>query len=116
MSKIRPGAVGLERLQRAVESSRRTRNPRTSPLQAGENLSSVSETRIAESVADAQLVDTKTMADLLDVSCSWLEKLRVAGAGPPIVRLGRSVRYNVVAVLKWAEAQTRMSTSEGKAA
>jgi hypothetical protein len=48
----------------------------------------------------------------LGVSASFLNKARVTGNGPPYSKLGFSVRYSVQALLDWAAAQSRTSTSD----
>jgi Helix-turn-helix domain len=64
-----------------------------------------------------QFVDVKDAAKILNVSASYLNKLRMTGDGPPYAKFGFHVRYNVAGVLAWAEAQTRSSTSDpGEAA
>jgi hypothetical protein len=64
-----------------------------------------------------QFVDVKGAAKILTVSASYLNKLRMTGAGPPFAKFGFHVRYAVPSLLQWAEAQTHTSTSDpGQAA
>jgi hypothetical protein len=64
-----------------------------------------------------QFVDVKGAAEILKVSASYLNKLRMTGDGPPYAKFGFHVRYNVAAVLAWAESRVRLSTSDsGQAA
>jgi len=69
-------------------------------------------------IGDApQYGDVNDAAKLLDVSASFLNKLRCSGDGPPYVKFGFHVRYNIPALLAWAESRTRRSTSDpGEAA
>ena len=60
----------------------------------------------------SEYVDVNVAARILSLSKSYLNKARVTGSGPPYVKLGRSVRYEVPTLLAWAKAQTRRSTSE----
>jgi hypothetical protein len=56
--------------------------------------------------------DVHIAARVLDVSPSYLNKLRVYGSGPPFVKFGKSVRYHIPSALAWAAARTRRSTSD----
>lgn len=62
-------------------------------------------------------LSTAAAAELLNVSASFLAKARVDGSGPPYTKIGHSVRYNVNALLDWAQTRSRTSTSgQGEAA
>jgi hypothetical protein len=64
-----------------------------------------------------QFVDVRDAAKILNVSASYLNKLRMTGGGPPFAKFGFHVRYAVPAILAWAESRTRTSTSDsGEAA
>ena len=54
----------------------------------------------------------RQFARVTGISESTLAKLRMSGAGPPYVKIGRSVRYPVGAGLAWMAAHTRRSTSD----
>ncbi len=45
----------------------------------------------------------------------FLETSAVRGDGPPMVKIGRSVRYRIADLRQWIEAQRVNSTSEGAA-
>jgi hypothetical protein len=62
--------------------------------------------------AEPIFVDTPAAAKILNVSASFLNKLRVTGGGPQFQKFGAHVRYNVKALLAWADAQSRKSTSD----
>lgn len=48
------------------------------------------------------LLTPKEAAAFLKLSLSWLAKSRLRrGAGPPYVKLGRSVRYSPTALVAW---------------
>ena len=47
-----------------------------------------------------QLLNEKNLAKQLDVSVAKLRKDRFENRGLPYTRIGRSVRYNLVSVLK----------------
>jgi hypothetical protein len=77
--------------------------------------------RILEDALDKlpipQFVDVKDAAKILNVSASYLNKLRMTGDGPAFAKFGFHVRYAVPAILAWAESRTRSSTSDsGEAA
>ena len=57
--------------------------------------------------------DTPQLARRTKTSESYWNKLRVAGDGPPYVKVGRLVRYQPSAVDAWLAGTTRNSTSEG---
>jgi hypothetical protein len=62
-------------------------------------------------------VDVKGAAGILHVSSSFLNKARTTGTGPPYVKFGAAVRYDVHALEIWADSRTRSSTSNsGEAA
>ena len=54
-----------------------------------------------------QVVDTRTAAKLLGVSKSHLEKLRTMAPtkSPPIIRIGRSIRYPLNLLQAWIDRQ-----------
>jgi hypothetical protein len=58
------------------------------------------------------LLTAKEAATLLKVSVSWLAKARMRGDGPPYIRVGRSIRYTLAALIQWMKSQQRLSTSE----
>jgi predicted DNA-binding transcriptional regulator AlpA len=59
-----------------------------------------------------RLLTEKDVADLLQISGSWLAKARVGGYGPPFVKIGKSVRYTETGILHWTRSRQRFSTSE----
>jgi hypothetical protein len=58
------------------------------------------------------VLTAKEAAARLRVSLSWLAKSRMRGDGPPYIRIGRSIRYTVAALLQWTKSRQRRSTSE----
>jgi predicted DNA-binding transcriptional regulator AlpA len=58
------------------------------------------------------LLTAKEAATLLKVSVSWLAKARMRGDGPPYIRIGRSIRYALAALVQWMKSRQRLSTSE----
>jgi predicted DNA-binding transcriptional regulator AlpA len=59
-----------------------------------------------------RLLTEKDVADLLQVSRSWLAKARMRGDGPPFVMVGRSIRYTGPGIRQWTRSCQRFSTSE----
>ena len=59
-----------------------------------------------------KLETEKELAERLGLSTSLLAKLRVTGEGPPFLKIGKSVRYDPVAVDEWLANRKRTSTSE----
>ena len=60
----------------------------------------------------ARYLRTKEAASYLNVSTSWLEKLRVRGGGPPFSRLGARVVYRCDDLESWVAQHRVRSTSE----
>ena len=58
------------------------------------------------------LLDQARLAKLLDCSTRTLERQRVEGTGIPFCRVGRLVRYRLLDVSEYLEAQRRRSTSD----
>jgi excisionase family DNA binding protein len=53
------------------------------------------------------LVDIKAAAELLGVSDRTVWSLIQRGEGPPLIRLGRSVRFSVESLREWVSRQER---------
>lgn len=51
-------------------------------------------------------------AERLALSVRTLQQWRVRGGGPPFLKLGASVRYDVEALESWVSGQARSSTSD----
>lgn len=58
-----------------------------------------------------RLLTEKEAAPYLALSVRTLQAWRVRGGGPPFVKLGAAVRYDVAALDQWTEAQVRANTS-----
>lgn len=58
------------------------------------------------------LLMTSEAAEIVRLSQAHLEKLRIYGAGPRFVKLGRAIRYRRVDLQAWIEAGLIGSTSE----
>ena len=58
------------------------------------------------------LLDQNRLAKLLSCSARTLERQRLEGTGIPFCRVGRLVRYRLVDVRQYLEAQRRTSTSD----
>jgi predicted DNA-binding transcriptional regulator AlpA len=63
------------------------------------------------SATPQRLLTPKEAARLLNLSVSWLAKRRLAGDGPPYVKLGGAVRYVEASLQQWMKAHQRLSTS-----
>jgi excisionase family DNA binding protein len=51
-------------------------------------------------------------ARFLGLSVSTLNKMRLDGSGPPFLKLGRRVLYDIQTLDAWATERTRKSTSQ----
>ena len=58
------------------------------------------------------VVNNSDAARHLGLSESTLNKLRLTGAGPVYIKLGRRVLYNVMDLDQWLERHRRTSTSD----
>ena len=58
------------------------------------------------------LIDQKRLANMCLCSERTIERKRLDGTGIPFVRIGRLVRYRLIDVLEYLEAQRRTSTSD----
>ena len=58
------------------------------------------------------LLTTAEAAEIVRLSQTHLEKMRVYGRGPRFVRLGRAIRYRRADLMGWIEASLVASTSE----
>jgi predicted DNA-binding transcriptional regulator AlpA len=54
---------------------------------------------------EIRLLRRSEVEDLFGISVRFLELAAMRGDGPPIVRLGRSVRYRVCDIHDWIEKQ-----------
>jgi predicted DNA-binding transcriptional regulator AlpA len=61
--------------------------------------------------ATSVMLTPKQAARHLNLSVSWLAKRRLAGDGPPYVKLGGAVRYDEATLRQWMKSQQRTSTS-----
>lgn len=58
-------------------------------------------------------MDTKALAEYLDVSTRTVEQWRLVGSdGPPYLKIGRLCRYRRADVDAWLESRVRRSTSD----
>lgn len=55
--------------------------------------------------ADERLVDTKRAAQILGFAADTLTYWRCKRKGPPFVRLGTSIRYQVSELWQWVDQQ-----------
>lgn len=59
-----------------------------------------------------QLINEREAATLLRLSIKCLQNWRVRGGGPPYIRLGRAIRYEVPALEAFVQEGVRRSTSD----
>jgi hypothetical protein len=66
-----------------------------------------------ESAPETALFNQIVIAHVRDCSIATIERDRWAGTGIPFIKIGRSVKYRKIDVLKWlAQFQPKHSTSE----
>jgi predicted DNA-binding transcriptional regulator AlpA len=64
------------------------------------------------SVAAVRKLPVREAAAFLGLSKSYLDKKRLDGGGPPYLKLGRRVLYDVADLEVWAANHKRLHTSE----
>lgn len=65
----------------------------------------------------SDILKTDEVASRLKLSKRYIEALRLKGAGPQHIRIGRAVRYRLEDVNEWVQSRVRKSTSDlGEAA
>lgn len=57
-------------------------------------------------------LNEREVAERLNVSVKWLQKMRLSGDGIPFVKFGNSVRYSIARVGEFEQQAERRSTSE----
>jgi predicted DNA-binding transcriptional regulator AlpA len=62
--------------------------------------------------SDVLVLNSKQLAEKLNVSPSFLTSLRIRGDGPKYIRMGHAVRYFWSDVEEYLENSRRKSTSE----
>jgi predicted DNA-binding transcriptional regulator AlpA len=58
------------------------------------------------------LLNTRQAAERCGLSARTLEKYRITGGGPPFIRLGGAVRYQLEDLDAWIASNRRRSTSD----
>jgi predicted DNA-binding transcriptional regulator AlpA len=61
-------------------------------------------------------VDTAKISEHTGLSASWFNNKRSSGEGPPYVKVGSKVLYDVRKVDEWLVSRARSSTAEEEAA
>lgn len=69
-----------------------------------------------EHINDDRLLSRSEVHTIFGLTQRYLEVAAVKGNGPPMIKIGRSVRYRVADLRQWIEGQRVSSTSEGSAA
>ena len=59
-----------------------------------------------------QLISAEDAANILNISPSTLAKMRLSGASPRYVKLGRRVAYRPSDLEAWVESQSYTSTAQ----
>ena len=65
-----------------------------------------------DTLNDERLLNRKEVEDYFGISQRFLEVAAVRGDGPPMVRINRSVKYQVGMLRAWIADRTVQSTSE----
>lgn len=70
---------------------------------------------IPKSIPTTALINARQAAAYLSCSAQWLAVLRMRRAGPPYIKHGSWIRYQISDLGAWT-ARHRISTDSGKAA
>lgn len=62
-------------------------------------------------LTEARLISEKDVARMICVSVRCVQNWRLRGGGPPLVKLGRSVRYQVSDILMFIEERKHSNTA-----
>lgn len=65
-----------------------------------------------EFITSQQLLNTRQVAQICNVSISKINKLRHFGGGPDFIKIGKLVRYTIEDVEEWLRQSKFSSTSE----
>jgi predicted DNA-binding transcriptional regulator AlpA len=70
---------------------------------------------MSETMSLDSLLSTKQVAQVLNVSPSWLAKARMMGTGPEYIEIGRAIRYSPMTLKQFiAERTTNKKSPAGK--
>jgi predicted DNA-binding transcriptional regulator AlpA len=58
------------------------------------------------------LIHERDAARILGLSVAWLQRKRWEGGGPPYIKIGRAVRYDRDALLRWIDEHRIGGSSE----
>lgn len=58
------------------------------------------------------LIPERDAARILGLSIAWLQRKRWEGGGPPYIKIGRAVRYDRDALLRWIDEHRVSGSSE----
>lgn len=61
---------------------------------------------------ETRFINDKQASCMTGLSVAWFQRARWSGEGPPYVKLGQAVRYNIQTLLEWFEARTVASSSQ----
>jgi predicted DNA-binding transcriptional regulator AlpA len=75
-------------------------------------LASVDQHEAAPHDQPRRLMSAPQLAEMLNVSLSWVNKAHVYGTGPPARRVGRRRLYDPIDVEKWLTTRRQQNTSE----
>lgn len=64
------------------------------------------------SVVPFRMMRQRDVAEMLGMTESWVEQVRLRGGGPVYHKIGKSVRYRIEDVMAWVGEQRRSSTSQ----
>ncbi len=84
-------------------------NGRAAETSAAANFSVLDNSPVSS--AQRRMLTTPEAASYLQLSVTYLNKMRVSGTGPVFVKLGRSVRYRQADLETWIAARCFASTS-----
>lgn len=61
---------------------------------------------------EIKYINDQELAKMIDMSRNWLQIMRLRGGGPPFIKIGAAVRYDLAEVIVWLEARKCRTTSD----
>ena len=58
-----------------------------------------------QAAGERRMIGEENTSHFLSVSRSWLRQARMKNSGPPYIRIGKSIRYDILDLIQWIEKQ-----------
>lgn len=68
--------------------------------------------QVSPTIVESPFLLAEEAAAFLKVSKAWLAQLRVEGGGPPYIKLGKCITYEIPDLIEFGRRHKRKSTSD----